>query len=271
MRTEVLRDTRLLDALEYIDDEYLASAARYKMKYAEQVHEHKITWRTPFKHWRQFVALVACLLLLSVASPLVSYIAEVIRDFNAGAGGGTTEEMLEDIVTDENGIPYTYPMFVEDLEPLTGEEMLMIDRLWIDKEYHNNYDDYYKMYIDKNYSESEASELADKRASIAKYRAKHNFFNDKYYWDSRYYGKINDCVVLVSVGMAAVMHKYEIAGYTISFSNSAVIYVVKDNMLFELEEAYDMGYLTDDHIGLISERNDAYNLYVHSYVNETQK
>ena len=96
MNERIIRDTRLLEALEFIDDEYIVSAARYKMKYEAQPAEPPVmTWRTPFKHWRQFVALAACILLLSIASPLVSYIAEVIRDFNAGAGSGTTEEVAD--------------------------------------------------------------------------------------------------------------------------------------------------------------------------------
>lgn len=96
MSERVFKDTRLLEALEFIDDEYIASAARYKMKYEAQPAEPpKMTWRTPFKHWKQLVALAACILLLSVASPLVSYIAQVISNFNAGAGSGTTETESE--------------------------------------------------------------------------------------------------------------------------------------------------------------------------------
>ncbi|MBO5701772.1 MAG: hypothetical protein J6S71_04985 [Clostridia bacterium] len=92
MSERVFKDTRLLEALEFIDDEYIASAARYKMKYeAQPTKEPKMTWRTSFKHWKQLVALAACILLLSIASPLVSYIAEVIRDFNAGAGSENIE------------------------------------------------------------------------------------------------------------------------------------------------------------------------------------
>ena len=96
MNEKALNNLKLLDALEYIDDEYIASAARFRMNYEPTpATPPKMTWRTPFKHWRQFVALAACILLLSIASPLVSYIAEVIRDFNAGAGSGT-EEVISD-------------------------------------------------------------------------------------------------------------------------------------------------------------------------------
>ena len=133
------------------------------------------------------------------------------------------------------------------------------------------YNSTYKTYIDSGYSKSESHDWADQIATReAMALDKHRFFNEWYYADSRYYGKINDCIILVSVGMATVVTDYNIAGHTISFSNSAVIYVVKDDMLLELDEAYDLGYLTDDNIGLISERNDAYNVYLDSYRKEMQ-
>ena len=264
------KDARLLEALDYIDRDLVGEVA-VKLRFDDAsslTEEPVMTWRTPFKHWKSLAALAACILLLSIASPLVGYIAQVITDWGAAAGVGTTEE-VSDAITDENGVPYTYPMFVDDLEPLTAEEMLEIDELWYKNEYDKTYKELYDYYINnenKKYSESEASELADKRASIvANDIARHCFFNEQYYNDSRYYGKINDCVILVSVGMATMTSTYEIAGHTISFSNYAVIYVVKDGNLIELQEAYDLEYLTDDNIGLISERNAAYTLYLDSY------
>ena len=270
-KESTITDRRLLAALDYIDQKYIDDVFSILKEPEAAGEPEKMTWRTPLKHWRQFAALAACILLLSIASPLVNYIAEVISNFNAGAGSGTTEG-VSDAITDENGVPYTYPMFVDDLEPLTAEEMLEIDELWYKNEYDKTYKELYDSYINnenKKYSESEASELADKRASkVANDIARHCFFNELYYNDSRYYGKINDCIILVSVGMATVVTDYNIAGHTISFNASAVIYVVKDEKLIELREAYDLGYLTDDKIGLISERNDAYTLYLDSYYKE---
>ena len=261
------KDTRLLEALEYIDQDLVGEVA-VKLRFDDAsslTEEPVITWRTPFKHWKSLATLAACILLLSIASPLVGYIAQVIADWGAAAGGGTTEE-LSDAITDENGVPYTYPMFVDDLEPLTAEEMLEINELWLKRAYERTYHSTYKAYLSSGYSESEAHAWAEKIAAREAYCLdKHSFFNELYYYDSRYYGKINDCIILVSVGMAAVKTEYNIAGHTISFNASAVIYVVKDEKLIELREAYDLGYLTDDNIGLISERNDAYTLYLDSY------
>ena len=92
---KVITDRRLLAALDYIDQKYIDDVFSIIKEPEAAGEPENMTWRTPFKHWRQFAALVACILLISMASPLVSYIAEVIRDFNAGAGSGTTEEVAD--------------------------------------------------------------------------------------------------------------------------------------------------------------------------------
>ncbi|MBQ4141508.1 MAG: hypothetical protein IJD70_09245 [Clostridia bacterium] len=271
MKNEMIKDTRLLEALDYIDTDLIGDVAVMLKLPSMTAAEPVRTWKTPFKYWKQFTALAACMVLLSVIAPMLSNGIPKLGDLiaslggNSAAGVGTVDDM-SDVITDENGVPYTYPMFVDDLELLTVQEMLRIDELWYKRVYDNSYKEFYDFYINnvnKKYSESEASELADKRASqFANEIVRHCFFNEQYYHNSRYYGTINDCVILVSVGMAAVMTEYKIAGYTISFSNSASIYVIKDDAILRLEEAYDLGYLTDDNIALISERHNDYNSYL---------
>ena len=85
---------RLLESLEFIDEKLILEAlGDLRLPTSE---DPTVAAKSPFKHWRQFVALAACILLLSIASPLVSYVAEVISNFNAGAGSGTTEETTND-------------------------------------------------------------------------------------------------------------------------------------------------------------------------------
>ena len=272
MNERIIRDTRLLEALEFIDDEYIASAARYKMKYEAQPAEPpKMTWRTPLKHWKSLAALAACILLLSIASPLVGYIAQVITDWGAAAGVGTTEE-VSDAITDENGVPYTYPMFVDDLEPLTVEEMLEINELWFKRAYERTYHSTYKAYLSSGYSESEAHAWAEKIAAREAYCLdKHSFFNELYYYDSRYYGKINDCVILASVGMDTLYWIIDVAGYKFAFPSSSTIYVIKDNVIYDIKEAYDLGYLTNEQIGLLAERHEAYQKFAVEWEYEMNK
>ena len=125
MNEKALNNLKLLDALEYINDEYIASAARFRMNYEPKpATPPKMTWRTPLKHWRQFAALAACILLLSIASPLVSYVAEVISNFNAGAGSGTTEEVSD------NESKELYELFLDYVPaPLSEERIAELSKI----------------------------------------------------------------------------------------------------------------------------------------------
>jgi hypothetical protein len=65
------------------------------MKYAPaSADEPKITWRTPLKHSKIYIALAASLLLLAMASPLVSFFTYVVSNFTAGAGGSSEPEIV---------------------------------------------------------------------------------------------------------------------------------------------------------------------------------
>lgn len=80
MRKDVLKDTRLLESLEHIDDEYISSAARYKMK-KEQNSARSVGGK--LRSLKYVLALAACLLLMSAVVPVVSYL---IERFPAGVG-----------------------------------------------------------------------------------------------------------------------------------------------------------------------------------------
>ena len=259
MRTEVIRDTRLLDALEYIDDAYIASAARYKMKYAPvSADEPKMTWRTPLKHIKIYIALAASLLLLAMASPLVSFLTYVVSNFTAGAGSGTTEEMSEDIVTDENGIPYTYPTFVEDLEPLTTQEMIMINEAYIQYTYEEMYEFYYAYYQKTNSIidvERAAHDAAVKETELLR---KHTFFNEEYYLSHKYYGVFNDCVVLVIESNLTMESEHRIADHVFGYGNSASMFAYNNGKMYDLKDAYEMGLLSGSDIGNVYTRYTKY-------------
>ena len=271
MSERVFKDTRLLEALEFIDDEYIASAARYRMKYEAQPAEPpKMTWRTPLKHWRQFVALAACILLLSVASPLVSYIAQVISNFNAGAGSGTTEfmESLDSeltkstdeatssntnldtsVVTEIEEEPLQWwnpgPWYLEyeGIEPLTEEQMLEYRKEYAEEWYDHAYEREYKKHIENN-SEEVAKELATKVAQSAYDRNFPKLFNEKYYTYIFYIGVVNNCVLFfngetTNIWKEQLGDKEFVHGY---------YYVLKDGEFYHLSTAYKNGWLTDDDI-----------------------
>lgn len=95
-----LRKRQMLESLDYIDDDLISSTLKKIKPDFAAAEPEKMTWRTPLKYWRQFVALAACLLLLSVASPLVSYIAEVIGGLEFGLGSQPESTLIE---SDETG------------------------------------------------------------------------------------------------------------------------------------------------------------------------
>ncbi len=275
MSERVFKDTRLLEALEFIDDEYIASAARYKMKYEAQPAEPpKMTWRTPLKHWRQFAALAACILLLSIASPLVSYIAQVISNFNAGAGSGTTNltESLEseqpnqtDEVTSNNvkeetstkeetkkeqlqwWNPGPWYLEYEGIEPLTEEQMLEYRKEYAEEWYDRAYEREYKKYIENN-SEEVAKELAAKVAQDAYDRNYPKLFNEYYYYYIFYFGIVNDCVLFFNGEETLNLWKEQLGDREFVHG---YYYVLKDGEFYHLSTAYNNGWLTDDDISVI--------------------
>ena len=114
-KESTITDRRLLAALDYIDQKYIDDVFSILKEPEAAGEPEKMTWKTPFKHWRHLAALAACLLLLSMASPLVSYIAQVIS--NWGAGAGSSSELLTEPET-TNGMYDEYILTEEDLAEL---------------------------------------------------------------------------------------------------------------------------------------------------------
>ena len=240
MSERALNNQKLLDALEFIDDEYIAAAAKYRLKYEAQPAEPpKMTWRTPLKHWRQFVALAACILLLSIASPLVNYIAEVISNFNAGAGSGTTEATTQAV---EESSPFFW-MYTPELEPLTQEQVDACNQAWRLKlcgtleDYIASYPEGKEQKAEKDYYETMFISTEESRP---------------------YLGTFNGAIVTAGIRESMEETIIQIAGYTISFPTSAGISVYKDGELCSIKTAYEKGWLTGDNIRVISERVKKY-------------
>jgi len=90
-RAIIMKDRRLIEALDYIDDEYIASAALYKMRsYAESTRPLAQTaGQSVKKHWKHYLGFVACILVLALATPLFTHLPEIINSFAAGWGEGS--------------------------------------------------------------------------------------------------------------------------------------------------------------------------------------
>ena len=102
MTNEVFTDKRLLGALDYIDERFIAEVTEsYTF---EAPGEYKRDKKTVFRAYRQFAALAACLLLISAAFPVLNYAVQRfgtgIWEGNAGAGESS------DVELNEYGSPY---------------------------------------------------------------------------------------------------------------------------------------------------------------------
>lgn len=112
MTNEVFRDKRLLGALDYIDERFIAEVTEsYTF---EAPGEYKRDKKTVFKAYRQFVALAACLILLSAAFPVISYVLPRIG-FSAGTwegneGAGSDIAVTNDLTYTEGDFTFLKPI-----------------------------------------------------------------------------------------------------------------------------------------------------------------
>lgn len=83
------KDKRLLQALEYIDDEYLDDVFNVLKEPDMSQTEYKKP--SPFKYMKQYLSAAACILVLSLLLPVFGYVADVIGSIAAGTGSATSE------------------------------------------------------------------------------------------------------------------------------------------------------------------------------------
>ena len=119
-RAIIMKDRRLIEALDYIDDEYIASAALYKMR-AEAERARPLAQtagQSVKKHWKHYLGFVACILALALATPLFTHLPEIINSFAAGWGEGTED------LTQIKELYELYPDYTP--APLTDERIAEI-------------------------------------------------------------------------------------------------------------------------------------------------
>ena len=105
MRSNIKPENRrLLEAIEYIDEDIVLGVLGGLKDPVENAVHGEYKKPSPFKHWRQFTALAACLLLLSAAFPVLNY---AVQRFGAGAWEGNAGAgESSDIELNEYGSPY---------------------------------------------------------------------------------------------------------------------------------------------------------------------
>jgi len=216
MKNEMIKDTRLLEALDYIDTDLIGDVAVMLKLPSMTAAEPVRTWKTPFKYWKQFTALAACMVLLSVIAPMLSNGIPKLGDLiaslggNSAAGVGTTDE-------------------ISDSES---------------KELHELFPDYTPIPL----SEKRIEELAEVIPVLAD--------TDEwtqYVWRvQRYLGDFNGCYCFYTVAATDAEDTEIIAGYEFTYSKGFTLYAIYKGEKMYLREAFDRGYLTQDEVGMMA-------------------
>ena len=271
---------RLLEAIEYIDEEIVLGVLAGLKDPAENYASGEYPKPSPFKYWRQLATLAACILLLSIASPLVGYIAQVITDWRAAAGIGTTEyttdvNAIEDTDTLTEKDEYTIPdkhienapyfIFSDDLEPISAEKINEARNAWYQIIYDHYYNIYYNSYASKPLYAND-KELLIKHSVMAaneqaeKYRDMlfGNTIED--HFRCRYYATINGYIIFAFNTYLENEYNLMTVG-SVSISNPTSFYILAygDGEIVLLDEAYKSKWLSDSDISVIAERHKAFN------------
>ena len=236
------RDTRLIEAFEYIDPKYInevGAGLKLRSVYSAEEEHTKPTFRT---HVKQLATLAACILLLSIASPLVSYIAEVISNFNAGAGSGTTGELNTE---------YTEP--IETNQALTTESIETEQPI-------NTTSEETRMPFQYVVSREEFDEMTA-AWKIFRNNQKH-YIVPEYKWFTYWYPcsggacvykKEADVIVFCIHNNELWYAEMTVAGYLFKLPSMEEIWVYKDKDFYSLNKAYELGILDEEDIKELSE------------------
>ncbi|MBO5702362.1 MAG: hypothetical protein J6S71_07975 [Clostridia bacterium] len=217
------RDTRLIEAFEYIDPKYInevGATLKLRSVYSKEEEHTKPTLRA---HVKQLATLAACVLLLSLAFPFFGYVGNLIADFAAGHAG-TTEEL-------------PYLVYSPDVEPLSQELMDEMNEKYIQC--------FLKMSKEEliaEFGENYVEEL-DHLRLFGKWEPCH----------TAYYGTFGDCIVVAQVNSPYGDSTIIIAGYEII--EHTYVYHYPTKTMYQIAVAYAMGLLDNDDIELIPERH----------------
>lgn len=222
---DAFKNRRLLDAIEYIDDKYIASAARYKMKFKPHKNEPPVqtVGGSLKKYWRRYLALAACLLIIALASPLFIFVAQNITSLLAGAGTDVTTDIENDNMYDK------YIITEDDLERLN--EAFFRSKIAEDPEAYSNLDESVLNQMRNNISCKFATTVQQ-----AMDRPTQRPSNGGYC----YVGKYGECLVFLRL-------KNSFGIYPDTF---VVCYGLD---FYTLDHAYENGWLTDEDLTRIEE------------------
>ena len=279
MTEKYTEDKRLLGALDYIDEKFIAEVTEsYKIF---EPSDGKITARRTLKiSLRQFAALAACLILLSAAFPVTNYVVKAIKNFAAGWGSEITDnttdvnnfletdpvtENKEHIIKNDHIESAPYFIFSNDLEPISVEKMDEVRNAWYQIIY--NYSNSHYCYElaqspiyanDKEKLEKQSSQLA--KAEADEY--KDMMFSDTLidHFRCRYYATLNGYVIFAfNTYLESEYNSMVVGNVTFLNPTSFYIFAYGNGEILTLEEAYKNNWLSASDISIIGERHNAFN------------
>ena len=243
--TQMQDKRRLLEMIEYLDSRYIEEMFD-DLKIPERQTELTTAKRSKIKHLRYLIPLAACILLLSIVSPLVSYIAQVIRDFNAGAGSSNTSELLTEPET-TNGMYDEYILTEEDLAELNEAEFIRS----VVKD--PNYADKDEAFFDELREKLKDTQFGKFALSIEQAMERSTVPGDTFY-----FGKYGDCIVVAKNTGAqtgwrpSLLRKYILGEYFFSYAQSIML-ACYNSEFYDVNNAYEMGLITDSDVKIMYE------------------
>lgn len=266
----VFKDTRLLEALDYIDRDLIAEVIDdIKVPDADAVPGK--SKKTVLRSVKQVLMLAACVVLISAFIPMISYVMERY-DISLGGifGHDTTEQTTPDDTVEHSNDP-SYPIFTPDLEPISDEMIAELKDVWYQKIYDYEYAACLKYYEESILSPADKENNAVKAAqnTAARYAALLFSTNKEDHFRGRYYGIISDCVIfaintyledeynVITLGRTSIVNDYSIH-----------IFAYKDGIIKNIEVAYSDGWLSAADAEKIKERHNKFNTYGYWKVDE---
>ena len=260
----VFKDTRLLEALDYIDRDLIAEVVNdIKTPDADEIpgQNKKAVWRS-VKHTLLFAA---CLVLLGAVIPVVTYVSQNLDIISGGIWGHSTSEATEsqDNNTEQASNAH-YPMFTPDLEPISDDTVAELKAVWYKMVYDAEYEAYSNYYEKTNFSTEDKNNGTAKAAKSTAERYTALLFSEKKedHFRGRYYGTISDCVIfaintyledeynIITLGKTSIINDYSI-----------YIFAYKDGVIKLIESAYSDGWLNANDAEKIKERHNKFNNY----------
>ena len=207
----VFTDRRLLQAIDLIDPKFVAEVFD-DLKVPDTSKGYVSDKRGLHRAYRQFIALAACLILLSATFPIAHYVL-VNYDFQAGGWGSGTKESSEILNTE-----FTEPVETDPYS-ISQAELDEINEAW------------------RKHTGKEASCFC---STIDEMQYLKGF--------CCFYGKYNGCIVLSRKSAMNIYLEQNVNGYIFKLPNCNELWVCRNSEYYSLKTAYEKGWLSDNDI-----------------------